>query len=152
MFLERLDENLVDQYLSKFETKNNTYNVIENEDNLIGDDLKLTEEELYSDACNLSSNQRKSSRIRTNKNRDENGGENGEEEEEEDEDDEEDSDDDDIDEKLLLEKNFFNVNDSDELKENEDELYTCEICSNHAYKHLTQLKVSKIELHLQYFV
>lgn len=129
-----MDENLVDQYLTKFEAKNNKPEVIENDENLINDELMLPEEELYSDAGNLSSG--KKSNKNSGKGR---VGENGEDDDDEDEEDDED----DIDERLLLEKNFFNMNDSD-LKENEDELYTCEFCSNHAYKHLTQLKVSHL--------
>lgn len=151
--LNRLDDNLAEEYLNRFEMKHSTNElfvdetVVDDFDLPSEDDLNEEEDVIYSDdvAFNISSKVGKTrsklnvSRTTTAQQQQhqqllqqhDNGCD-------EDEDEEEDNDEDDIDERLLLEKNFFNFNDTDP---NEDDYYSCELCSNHTYKHLTQLKV-----------
>lgn len=121
VYLNRLDDSIFDQYLNKFELSNNQMSCLNKHE--YEEDLRLPgEEELYSDEYRINFNKfiNKSERL--------NGSGNNEDEDEED-------DEDDLDEKALLVKNCFGLND------NEEDYYSCEYCINHSYKHLTQLKV-----------
>jgi hypothetical protein len=143
--LDRLDDSIFEQYLNKFEMENinldNTHTIF-NLDELIVDEYKK-EDEIFSDESRLKHDKN----ICTNnnlKNNNNNKRMKLSEEVEEDDDNEEEgneSDGDFDDERALLERNCFNLNDTD-LNENEDDYFSCEHCSGHSYKHLTQLKVS----------
>jgi hypothetical protein len=124
IYLNRLNDSVYDQYLNKFELVNNTNNPRASS----AIDLKVpNDNELYSD-------------------------ENKVKKQSDDEDEEEDDDDMDSesqsadDEKTLLEKHCFSLNESDDSNENEEDLYSCELCINCSFKHVTQLKVNIIVL------
>ena len=122
IYLDRLNDSVYHQYLNKFELVNN--NIQPNESIV---DLKVpNDNELYSEENKANKPTGESKLSITN-----------EESEDEDEDEDEDESDD---EKTLLEKNCFSLND-DDLNENDEDFYSCEVC-NCSFKHVTQLKVS----------
>ena len=154
VYLNRLDDELVENYLHKFESKynNNDGDCLIGED-IIGEEkndevvnvvyrenkncLSLnelpSEEELYSDEF----------RVNLSRLGDASGARvgrliNG--------DDDEFEDDSIDDERTLLEKNLCET----DLNENDEDFYTCEKCdpnnNNHSFRHLPQLKVNLIEI------
>ena len=166
IYLNRLDDLMIDDYLNKFESKYNSAN----SDYMIGNEIadevneEVVEEaveqepismslnelpcenELYSDEFRVNLNKFVTSSNSSNNNSGNNGGSGANSmgiqlmDDDEELDDEED-------ERTLLEKNCLSLNEN-ELNENDEDFYTCELCdantNNHSYKHLTQLKVDFI--------
>jgi hypothetical protein len=175
--LERLDDNVFEQYLNKFEVVNNN---AENERNMFDlndlvEECRLENEfEIYSDEFKVNLNRFLKNTTTTSGSQSGGSGSrvarrvarkrrkctddmvnngtpprsNDDEEEDsdqdqnnEDDDEEDEEEDEDLDERTLLERNCFNINEDAELNENGEDYYSCEYCSGHYYKHLPQLKV-----------
>ena len=131
--LKRIDDSVYSQYLNKIENVN-----VNQQQNANDYDLDMSNEsELYEPVL-LSASSKTTQNFLTNTKTNLVNNEDGDNEEEEDDDDA----DDDDDEKTFLEKKMLNAN-----EDNDEDGYSCELCldTNCSFKHLTQLKVSKLE-------
>ena len=144
--LERMDDNVFEQYLNKFELVNNsvdnTKTMFDLED-LVEECRVENEAVIYSDEFRVDSSRclkKPDCNSKRKRKMEEMVG--GDEQDQGEEDEEENVESEDLDERTLLERNCFYINDQTELNESEEDLFTCEYCTGHYYKHLTQLKVN----------